>query len=85
MAWPQQRSNDFAVAVAASLMPPHDPRYSGDWWKYTEADNAERRRLAERRAAEAEAERAAARQHYEATLLEQEKERERRAQERRRL
>jgi hypothetical protein len=70
--WPV-RSDDLAVSVAMAMRPPHDIRYTGEWWKAAEADNAERRRLAERRAAEAEAEQAAARQRYEARLLEEEK------------
>jgi hypothetical protein len=82
--WPVQRPNDLALSVAASMMPPHDIRFTSRWWEASERDRIERAEIVERRIAEQEAEQAAARQRYEATLLEQEKERERRAHERQR-
>jgi hypothetical protein len=85
ISWPPQQPNELAVAVAASMMPPHDVRFTSRWYEAVEADNAERRQLAERRVAEQEAEQVAARQRYETSLLEQEKERERAAHERRRM
>jgi hypothetical protein len=84
VAWPVLRPNDFAVAVAESMKPPRDIRYSADWWQAAEADAAERRLLAERRAADQQAADAARRAEYERSLQQQEKERERRAHKRRR-
>jgi hypothetical protein len=38
MAWPVQRPNDFAVAVAESMRAPRDVRHTSDWWRAAEAD-----------------------------------------------
>jgi hypothetical protein len=83
LAWPPPQPS-FAATYAAAMKPSFDPRYSADWWKVLEQDNAERRQIAERRAAEQHAADAAARADYERTLLKNEEERERRAREARR-
>jgi hypothetical protein len=80
MLWPVLRPNDFAVAVAESMKPPHDLRFTNRWWEVAEADRAERLRLAERRDAQQQADAAQARADYERTLLKAEEEREARAQ-----
>jgi hypothetical protein len=81
MAWPVLRPNDLAVAVAESMKPPHDLRFTNRWWEAAEADAAARRQIAERRAAEQHAADAARRADYERGLLKLEEERERRAHE----
>ena len=83
IAWPVPQP-DFAATFAASMPVSRDIRHSADWWKASVADAAERRQLAERRAAEQHAADAAARAEYERTLLKNQEERERRAQEARR-
>jgi hypothetical protein len=83
LAWPPPQPS-FAATYAASMKPSFDPRFSADWWKVLEQDNAERAAITERRIAEAEAEQVASRQRYEASLQQQEKERECRAHEARR-
>jgi hypothetical protein len=84
LAWPPPQPH-FAATYAASTVPTFDPRYSADWWKVLEQDNAERAKVTQRRQAEAEAAQVASREAYEASLQQQEKDRERQAQERRRL
>jgi len=83
-AWPPPEPS-FAAAYAAAMKPSFDPRYSADWWKVLEQDNAERAKVTQRRQAEAEAAQVTSREAYEASLQQQEKDRERQAQERRRL
>ena len=83
MAWPVPQP-DFAATFAQSMQVPRDIRHTADWWKAAEADAAERRQLAERRAAEQHTADAQARAEYERTLLKNQEERERRALEQRR-
>jgi hypothetical protein len=78
MMWPPPQQH-FAAAFAAATPVMRDPRFSDDWWRTAEIDAAERRQLAERRAREQEAASAQAREAYEKSLLENERERERRA------
>jgi hypothetical protein len=40
LAWPPPQPS-FAATYAASMVPTFDPRYSADWWKVLEQDNAE--------------------------------------------
>ena len=82
--WPVLRPNDLAIQVAQSMAMPRDVRYSNEWWKASEADAAERRQIAERRAAQQHAADAARRAEYERNLSKQQEERERRAHERQR-
>jgi hypothetical protein len=82
MAWPVPQP-DFAATFAQSMQVPRDIRHTADWWKAAEADAAERRQLAERRAAEQHTADAQARAEYERTLLKNQEERERRALEQR--
>jgi hypothetical protein len=84
MAWPVLRPNDFAVSFAESMRPPHDIRFTSEWWRAAEQDRIERLQIAERRAAEQHAADAARRADYERGLLKLEEESERRAHEARR-
>jgi hypothetical protein len=84
MAWPVLRPNDFAIQLVESMRPPHDVRFTSDWWKASEADAAERQQIAERRAAQQQADAAQARAEYEQTLPKNQEDRERRAYEARR-
>jgi hypothetical protein len=83
MAWPVPQPH-FAATFAASMPVSRDIRHTNEWWKAAEADAAERRQIAERRAAQHQAADAARRAEYERTLLKQAEERERRAHEARR-
>jgi hypothetical protein len=85
MAWPVERLNALAATLAAAMTPQDDPRrYGPDWWQVAEQDDAERRKLGERRDAEEQQRVIASRTEYERTLNKQQEERERRAQEARR-
>jgi hypothetical protein len=44
--WPLDQPNELAVAYAAMVRPSRDLRYTADWWRAAEIDNAERRQLA---------------------------------------
>ena len=67
MAWPPLQT-PLAVLVAASMTPPHDPRFSADWAAAREKDIT-RRAASEARWAEEEAARqVASRSAYEASL-----------------
>jgi hypothetical protein len=50
------------------MAPTFDPRYSADWWKVLEQDNAERAKVTHRRQVEQEAAQVASREAYEAAL-----------------
>jgi hypothetical protein len=67
MAWPPAK-NSLAVAVATSLSPPPDPRFSADWAAARERDNAQRKREEERRLKKEAAREVARRRAYEAGL-----------------
>jgi hypothetical protein len=79
MAWPPPQP-DFAATFAATMPVSHDIRHTADWWRAAEADAAERRQLAERRAAEQHVADAARRAEYEMSLLKTQETLERRAQ-----
>jgi hypothetical protein len=67
LAWPPPQPS-FAATYAASMVPPFDPRYSADWWKVLEQENAERAKVAERRQEEEEQRQLESRRAYEASL-----------------
>jgi hypothetical protein len=81
LAWPPPEPS-FAATYAASMVPTFDPRYSADWWKVLERENAERAKVTQRRQVEQEAAQVASREAYEASLQQQERDRERQAHER---
>jgi hypothetical protein len=67
LAWPAQQPS-FAATYAATMVPSFDPRYSADWWKVLEQDNAERAKVTQRRQEEEEQQQLERRRAYEASL-----------------
>jgi hypothetical protein len=67
LAWPPPQPS-FAATYAAAMKPSFDPRFSADWWKVMEQDNAERAKITRRRQEEEEQRQVASREAYEAAL-----------------
>jgi hypothetical protein len=67
LAWPPPQPS-FAATYAASMVSTFDPRYSADWWKVLEQDNAERAKVTQRRQEEEEQRQLESRRAYEASL-----------------
>jgi hypothetical protein len=67
LAWPPPQPS-FAATYAASMVPTFDPRYSADWWKVLEQDNAERAKVTRRRQEGEEQRQLESRRAYEASL-----------------
>jgi hypothetical protein len=67
LAWPPPTPS-FAATYATTMVPPSDPRYSADWWKFIDQNNAERAKITQRRQQDEEQRQLESRRAYEASL-----------------